>query len=236
LKTDDLPGQSNLIWASFPCQDLSLAGGGTGLKGDRSGTFWPFWELMKALIRENRGPEIIVLENVCGALTSHGGSDFATIVTAFRKVGYRCGALIMDAALFIPQSRPRLFIIGVRNDVEVLANLVSNEPVQLWHNRALQTAYNVLTTGNKDNWIWWNPPKPPLRKKEFADLIEYNPENISWHTQEETCKLLLMMSKVNLVKVDKAKQSGRRMVQFINALGKMRMGSERNAQKSGLTI
>jgi DNA (cytosine-5)-methyltransferase 1 len=46
LKTSDLPGVADLAWASFPCQDLSLAGGGAGLKGDRSGTFWPFWRLM----------------------------------------------------------------------------------------------------------------------------------------------------------------------------------------------
>jgi DNA (cytosine-5)-methyltransferase 1 len=39
LKTSDLPGFADLAWASFPCQDLSLAGGGAGLRGDRSGTF-----------------------------------------------------------------------------------------------------------------------------------------------------------------------------------------------------
>src|ERR1035441_9734830 len=66
LTTRDLPGVSHLEWASFPCQDLSLAGGGAGLKGDRSGTFRPFWNLMKGLISENRAPRLIVLENVCG--------------------------------------------------------------------------------------------------------------------------------------------------------------------------
>ena len=49
LSTAQLPGRADLVWASFPCQDLSLAGAGAGLKGERSGTFWPFWDLMKAL-------------------------------------------------------------------------------------------------------------------------------------------------------------------------------------------
>lgn len=40
----DLPGRVDLAWASFPCQDLSLAGAGAGSKGERSGTFWPFWQ------------------------------------------------------------------------------------------------------------------------------------------------------------------------------------------------
>ena len=49
VTTGDLTGIADLVWASFPCQDLSLAGGGGGLKGERSGTFWPFWRLMTAL-------------------------------------------------------------------------------------------------------------------------------------------------------------------------------------------
>lgn len=73
LTTKDIPGAVDLAWASFPCQDLSLAGGGAGLKGDRSGTFWPFWSLMTDLTAEGRPPRIIALENVCGTLTSHKG-------------------------------------------------------------------------------------------------------------------------------------------------------------------
>ena len=42
---------------------------------------------------EDRAPRIIVLENVCGTLTSHGGKDFAAIVTALQKASYRFGAL-----------------------------------------------------------------------------------------------------------------------------------------------
>jgi len=49
VEAKDLPGQADLVWGSFPCQDLSLAGGGAGLKGERSGTFWPFWRLMQSL-------------------------------------------------------------------------------------------------------------------------------------------------------------------------------------------
>jgi DNA (cytosine-5)-methyltransferase 1 len=43
LTTADTPGRADLAWASFPCQDLSLAGDYVGLKGERSGTFWLFW-------------------------------------------------------------------------------------------------------------------------------------------------------------------------------------------------
>src|SRR5215472_2839890 len=59
LKPADLPGAPTLVWASFPCQDLSLAGNGAGLAGERSGTFRPFWKLVRALVREGRGPRIV---------------------------------------------------------------------------------------------------------------------------------------------------------------------------------
>src|SRR5271157_4048460 len=85
LTAGDLPEQPDLAWASFPCQDLSLAGAGAGLKGARSGTFWPFWHLMQALQKEGRGPSLIVLENVCGALASHNGKDFAAIGAALAE-------------------------------------------------------------------------------------------------------------------------------------------------------
>src|SRR6516162_4759241 len=58
LKSASLPGVPDLVWASFPCQDLSLAGTRAGLQGNRSGTFWPFWKLMKDLRAEKRAPRM----------------------------------------------------------------------------------------------------------------------------------------------------------------------------------
>lgn len=211
LMVGDLPGHSDLAWASFPCQDLSLAGGGAGLKGDRSGMFWPFWELMRALGKEARAPKLIAIENVCGTLTSHAGKDFAAICSAFEKSGYRCGAVIIDAALFVPQSRPRLFIIAVRNDVLIPPHLISSGPSPMWHTSALKTAHAKLTPGVRKNWIWWSMPQPPKRNARFADLIEESPSSVMWHTAPETRQLLAMMSEINRAKVEEAKLSGRRM-------------------------
>src|ERR1700730_8674471 len=126
LEPTDLPGNAELAWASFPCQDLSLAGGGAGLKGERSGTFWPFWTLMKGLVGNNRPPRIIVLENVCGTLTSHNGKDFSAICSALQQASYKFGALIIDASLFVPQSRPRLFVIAICKDIAVPLDLVAH--------------------------------------------------------------------------------------------------------------
>lgn len=57
LNASDIPAVADMAWGSFPCQDLSLAGGGAGLKGERSGTFYPFWDLMRGLAKDGRSPE-----------------------------------------------------------------------------------------------------------------------------------------------------------------------------------
>lgn len=212
LDADDLPGVADLAWASFPCQDLSLAGGGAGLRGDRSGTFWPFWHLIKELRAQGRAPRAIALENVCGALTSHQGNDFAAIATALANEGYQFGAVVMDAALFVPQSRPRLFIIGIREGIQIPAPLTIGEPSSTWHTRSLRVAYDRLSPKARESWVWWSIPIPPKRNTRFADLIEETPTSIDWHTPTETQRLLRMMSEINLEKVEAAKKTGRLMV------------------------
>lgn len=217
ISTAQLLGRADLVWASFPCQDLSLAGAGAGLKGERSGTFWPFWELMKALRKEGRAPSLIVLENVCGALTSHGGKDFIKICEALAKQRYRFGALVIDAALFVPQSRPRLFIIAAREDVAISASLALCErsaAIQgpgLFHTRALRSAHERLPKALRDNWLWWNLPAPPLRNRTLIDIVEDAPCDVAWHSAAETQALIAMMSEVNLAKIAEAKRAGRRM-------------------------
>ena len=214
LKSSDLPGHADLVWASFPCQDLSLAGAGAGLKGDRSGTFWPFWLLMKALIGEGRAPKIVVLENVCGTLTSHEGKDFAEICLSYANAGYNFGAMIVDAAQFVPHSRPRLFIVGLRDDMSLPEGLAATGPTRLspWQPRGLLNAFGNLSPEVKEKWIWWNLPTPTMRKIAFSEIVESDPVGVEWHTERETAKLLGMMSEINREKLYEAKCSGRRMV------------------------
>ena len=127
IAPEALPGQADLAWASFPCQDLSLAGGGKGMGAaedsvkTRSGAFWLFHEKMRALRLEGRAPRAIVLENVVGVLTSHGKRDFCALVAALDDIGYRVGALTLDARWFTPQSRPRVFFVAVQKALSPLA-------------------------------------------------------------------------------------------------------------------
>ncbi|GAA6208363.1 DNA cytosine methyltransferase [Cognatishimia sp. WU-CL00825] len=212
ISPEEMPGQPDLVWGSFPCQDLSLAGSGAGLKGHRSATFWPFMSHLGALREEGRAPALIALENVLGTLTSHQGKDFAAICQAFSRLGYQFGAFVVDAAHFVPQSRPRLFIIAVDKSLTPDAPMLETGPVAPWHSAAIVKAHKGLSRKLQKDWFWWHLPTPPPRISKFADLIEENPSSTKWHTKAETTALLSMMSEVNLAKVETAVASETRMV------------------------
>ncbi len=161
---------------------------------------------------ENRAPRLIVLENVCGALTSHGGQDFMAIADAFTQAGYRFGAVVIDAIHFLPQSRPRLFMIGVRADVEIPSEVKNAAPDPLWHSAAIRGRVVQFSLEARRHWIWWRLSPPPPRTTAFADLVESEPKGVDWHTSEETHRLLSMMSEANRAKVSMARTAGRRMV------------------------
>lgn len=220
LTAADLPGRADLAWASFPCQDLSLAGGRKGVgdvdvdteRATRSGAFWPFRRLMRRLREEDRAPTLIALENVVGALTSNGGRDFAAIVAALGEMGYRCGALAIDAALFVPQSRPRLFIVALRNDVAPPAELVAAEASPLWTPKSLTAAHAGLTDADRENWLWWRLPAPPAHGKTLADMLEDAPAGAPWRPQSRTDALIDMMSPRHRAKLAAIQADGRPVV------------------------
>ncbi|MDR1079051.1 MAG: DNA (cytosine-5-)-methyltransferase [Propionibacteriaceae bacterium] len=112
VRGQDLPTGSALAWASSPCTDLSLAGGRAGLGGAESGAFWEYVRVLDEL--GDGRPPVAVLENVVGLATSHGGQDLAAAIRAFNRLGYSADVLVIDARRFLPQSRPRLFLVGAQ--------------------------------------------------------------------------------------------------------------------------
>lgn len=125
LSIDQLPDAE--VWCGgFPCQDVSVARGWIGrdgLKGKNSGLFYPFLELIKQKL-----PQVVVLENVTGLLSSHQGHDFRTIITAFTELGYGVAWRVMNARYFgAPQSRPRVFICAWKGRADLAINALYEE-------------------------------------------------------------------------------------------------------------
>lgn len=110
----DLPSHDILSFGS-PCQGLSLAGQRKGIHNDERSSL--FFEAIR-VIRESReagnGPEIIIWENVPGALSSGGGEDFWAALNAIAELGpLDIGWRVLDAQHFgTPQRRRRLFVVA----------------------------------------------------------------------------------------------------------------------------
>jgi DNA (cytosine-5)-methyltransferase 1 len=206
LDPAQLPGRADLAWASSPCQDFSLAGGRAGLKGGRSSAFWGFWRLIEALAEQDRAPRALVIENVCGLLSSHGGADFAALAAALAARGYRFGALEIDAAAFLPQSRPRVFILATREAPP--AGLLGDSP---FHTAAVRQAHAALPEALKARWLWWSPGDAPRRNTRVAALLEPDAD-AAWHKPDQTRRLLSLMAPLHLAKVEQARAAGGRQV------------------------
>ena len=226
LKPSDLPGEADLAWASFPCQDLSLAGPRSGLAGERSGVFYGFWRLIEGLRAEGRAPKLIALENVTGLLTCSNGADFAALCQTLDEGGYRVGALEIDARWFVPQSRPRLFVVALRKNIPIPDELVLDEApdgISPFHTRAVRRAAERLPEAQKTNWLWWALPVPPIPNQTLGDLIE-PARRTPWHSPEETRRLLAMMSPCNKAKLKAARQSDAPMIGALYRRTRMEKG------------
>ena len=207
LSSVDLPGRADLAWASSPCQDLSLAGARGGLGGSRSSAFYGFWRLIEQLRGEGRAPRTIGLENVTGLLTSHGGADFRALCAALADAGYRFGALEVDAARFLPQSRPRVFVIAA---LDPPADLCAEGPGR-FHTAAVRAAAEGLPAALRAGWLWWRLAEPPLRNSALAQVLEPD-QDVAWLDERRTQRLIALMAGPHRARLSAAQASGVRQV------------------------
>lgn len=202
VTANDLPVPADMAWASFPCQDLSLAGWRRGLAAPRSGAFWIFQRLMSAL-SENR-PPLIVLENVTGLLY---GDSFTGLCEAIASLDMQLGALLMDARWFLPQSRPRIFLVAADARLDC-SFWTSESPSAPWTSAALIRAYECLPRPLKKLWRWWKLPAPARKPRRIASILEREGSGIPWHSADETEALLAMMLPRHRDRIQRAIDSG----------------------------
>ncbi len=161
---NELP-EAMLSWASFPCQDLSLAGLTAGIHGERSGLVWQWLRVIDEM--ESR-PPLLVAENVTGLISVDNGHHYRILHEALRSRGYKVGAVVLDAVHWVPHSRPRVFVIAVQDDISIPDELIADGPN--W----LHPSFVVKVAKDMDGWLWWNMPQPPKRKKDLADIMEWD--------------------------------------------------------------
>lgn len=159
--------ESVLSWASFPCQDLSLAGNAGGIRAKRSGLVWEWLRVMDEMpVR----PPLLVAENVVGLVSTKQGKDYRELHKELVARGYVVGAMLLDAVHWLPHSRPRVFIVAtLLNKNSIPTNLVSECPT--WtHPLTIQRASKGLA-----RWVWWNLPSPPHpQSTTLESLIDFS--------------------------------------------------------------
>lgn len=109
----DIPN-CDIIIGGFPCQGFSVANVKRHIDDERN-------VLYKQLIRiiEAKKPKFFLAENVKGLTNLAKGAVFQMILSDFRALGYQVDSRILNAADFgVPQTRQRVIIVGVRNDVD----------------------------------------------------------------------------------------------------------------------
>lgn len=176
IRGSDVP-QVVLATASFPCTDLSLAGWRRGFQGGESSLFWEFARVLREMA--TRKPPAVLVENVPSFATSHGGKDLRAAIEELNGLGYSCDLVVVDARHFVPQSRPRLFIVGSLGNIGWPACLAPTEVRPPWLVRFLRAHPELrihtaplprlpkseLSLGsivhrlNSGDAAWWNGPR-----------------------------------------------------------------------------
>ena len=119
----------------------------------------------------------------------------------------QCGALVVDACRFLPQSRPRVFVIAVDARVDCSEFLTDGDSP--WFTKAVKKAHAMIPESRKGLWRWWDLPEPNETVPCAYDMIEAEPTNVEWHDQDETGRLFDMMSDLHRSKVKEAVRLGK---------------------------
>ena len=110
-KMDTLPASVDVVIGGFPCQDISINGKMRGIKGERSSLYTAIVEAVR-----KTDPKVFVAENVGSLFLKTNSDSFRKIVEDFGSLGYAINVHRYDASQYgVPQTRDRVFIVGVRS-------------------------------------------------------------------------------------------------------------------------
>ncbi len=188
----DLPS-ADVAWSSSPCTDLSLAGKRAGLRGGReSSAFFGFTRLIGQM--GARKPKVIVLENVIGLASSHNREDLRAAAKEFNSLGYAVDVITLDARRFIPQSRPRLFLIGAQHPINSGEQDTCLRPDWLaWLHQDTEIRTFMMPL----------PKAPELLSKGLTSEIEQVPtDDIRWWDDERVTRFTESMAPVQRARLD----------------------------------
>ena len=116
-KIEELP-DADLWTYSFPCQDISVAGKGAGIKeGTRSGLLFEVERLLRVASEKGTLPKYLLLENVKNLVSKKFKADFDKWLDFLAELGYINYWKVLNAKDYgIPQNRERVFCVSIRGE------------------------------------------------------------------------------------------------------------------------
>lgn len=176
----------DIATASFPCTDLSLAGNRAGLGGRESSMFWEFARILDELGEQR--PPVVMLENVPSFATSRHGSDLHAALRELNRLGYSCDVFVMDASWFVPQSRPRLFVVGVTSAATPLIKPCPSPMRPDWLIRFIHRHSDLV-------WCDTATPPPSPSGDSLSSIVErLRPTDTRWWSAERTTRFRRSLS------------------------------------------
>ncbi len=163
-------GPVQVATASFPCIDLSQAGGREGINGDESGVVWGFLDRIADLHRLDNAPEFLFLENVPGLLSLHEGKSIDQLLHRIADLGYCFDLVQVDASHFLPQTRNRVFIIAVLGR----DRFPRPQNIPMAHIRRYKVR-EVYQRNPHLPWVFFDFPPLPVRNIGLQDIVETLP-------------------------------------------------------------
>lgn len=195
LSEGDIP-DCDLFTASFPCNDLSIAGSWEGLDGKESSAFWGLIDILDRM--QSRRPPLVLLENVVGFLQSHGGKDFEAALLALNRLGYCVDAFILNASCWVPQSRARLFVVAKQfdgGDRHDLVAVTDSRPLPL---------VQFICAHPSIRWSIQRLPTLPQAKATLADIVEDLPDDDPhWWNDERSKYFFSQLSERHLTEAQR---------------------------------
>ena len=149
---------------------------------------------------------MLLIENVTGLLSSHNGDDFCALISAINDLGYATDVVMVDAAHFTPQSRPRLFVIGVKSSLARSRSSIAADRVTESTVRPAKLVEAIQANADLHWDLWDLPEPPPYGVVQLEAVLDRLPgDNPQWWSTERAAYLLNQMS-------DRHRQTADRMI------------------------
>lgn len=115
---------TDIIAGGPPCQDFSVAGAGAGEDGERGKLVWTYLNLIDV-----KRPKAFIFENVKGLIQKKHRHTFDALLVAFDQIGYTISWRLVNSWDYgVAQKRERVFIVGIRKDLEFTYKFPQPEP------------------------------------------------------------------------------------------------------------